>query len=533
MIYEGNPNTDEKANDDLTFFGTVSPPLNEPIDTPKRSIVSPDNSGGGADSIVNRSGTRKRPRSNIASTNSNGKPEESASPETRNLGKFSQSNANHVSRKQSHDVNQQQQKQQERVAETQPIHRQDKVAESSSESESEAEAGIEGGLSDYELLRQRNIERNNARLASLGLLTTTQSFQASEQKKKKPRRKTPRRTPKAPPSMPTRRSTRMRRSVLDSPNHHYGVLSKNTTAEESRPLLCEEIEPEETYTVSPLLQYGMRTDVTNAISSVESPTEEEKALGNSSLRPMGPRLVPPKGLKAIYSLDFQPMSSHRTWLVGAGKAGIVALWDCSSSTETEIDPVLTWKAHSGRWIAEARFLQSGMATSSPSRLITAANDGKVCLWDLSTVSTQSGVPRLLSQSDANLHTSGIFVMDVLAMGTNKNSDIKIATGSKDKTIALSVLGESHEFCPLWRSNLHTAKVGGVRLHPSRNSILASASDDNLVCIHDYQCGEKKSGLKLENVHNRPHSVVWDPYHSDLLMTGTNILAGEGAHGIFG
>jgi WD40 repeat protein len=206
--------------------------------------------------------------------------------------------------------------------------------------------------------------------------------------------------------------------------------------------------------VSPLLQYAMTTrhetasiEMTTTTTRIHDtnndvllpPPNHHDGRGLASLSPVGPRLVPPKGLGAIYSLQFLPEplrppnstgngNGKSSWLVAAGKAGMVALWDCpsswtsstlsskskftSSSEEEEeqqaeepqrMDPVLSWKAHGGRWIADARFVSGGPSTSSantsthststPSRLLTAANDGCVCLWDLTTVSVQTGAPK--------------------------------------------------------------------------------------------------------------------------------------------
>lgn len=363
------------------------------------------------------------------------------------------------------------------------------------------DADEKDGLSAYERLRQRNIERNNARLASLGLLSQT-DFSTAPPVKPRRKRKTPSTQPKAP-SLPTRRSTRTRKSVLQDPSENTTSLNHTLELTSDQIPVEQEEEEEETYTVSPLLQYAMMDSeaTTNA-------TDSSQFTAGSSLHPIGPRLAPPKGLKAIYSLDFW---NDKNWLVGAGKAGIVALWDCrpvwkthDNEEEDMIDPILTWKAHQGRWIAEARFLPGGTA----SRLVTAANDGKVCLWDLSTVSVRSGTPKVLCQSGNDLHTSGIFAMDIA-------SQQKIATGSKDKTVALSMLAED-AIRPIWKSNPHTAKVGAVRHHPTQSSLLASASDDGLVCLYDSNC--QKAAVVMEDSHHRPHSVVWDPHHSNWLLT---------------
>eukprot|EP00980_Cylindrotheca_fusiformis_P030904 scaffold25619_cov137-Cylindrotheca_fusiformis.AAC.1 len=416
------------------------------------------------------------------------------------------------------------------------------------------------GLSDYELLRMRNIERNNARLASLGLLRQPSggyppgNHHPAQNRFKRRKKKPSRPSSTASTTIPLRRSTRSRRSVLDASTLKNHSIQEQTSTQVTA--VEEPMEAEETYTVSPLFQYTMRDsnddNESHANSKPQSegkdPVDQSESLHGTSLSPVGPRLIPPKGLKAIYSLDFHTsrlqQNSQTSWLVGAGKAGIVALWDWSFSSsssssslndETGRDPILTWKAHSGRWIAEARFLPPFSSSSllnnnkaaaaemtTPSRLITAGNDGTVCLWDLSTVSVRSGVPKLVFQSGKSssndLHTSGIFAMDVLP---TTNSPL-IATGSKDKTVALSVLSDddSSSIRTFWRSQFHSAKVGAVKLRGRNTCLLASASDDGYVCIHDYRSPPEGDGVvaQLDHAHERPHSVVWDPDNDHILLT---------------
>ena len=200
-------------------------------------------------------------------------------------------------------------------------------------------------------------------------------------------------------------------------------------------------------------------------------------------------------------------------MVGAGKAGMIALWDThkppttDDSDEAYVDPILSWKAHSGRWVADAKFLSS--STQTPSRLLTAGNDGTVCLWDLSTVSASTGAPKLMQRTDKSYHSSGIFCMDV----SSTESSSMICTGSKDKTVAVSSL---NSFEPFWRSYFHTSKVGAVQLRGEGSNLLLSASDDGLVGLHDYRANDIVA--ELDDAHARPHSVVWDPLRQSQFAT---------------
>jgi WD40 repeat protein len=431
---------------------------------------------------------------------------------------------------------------------------------SSSDSDSDsASAQGEYQLSEYELLRLRNIERNNRRLAELGLAGGWSSAMPSntnqgQKAKKKSRKKVKGDTTKTrAPAMPTRKSSRTRRTVLEAAAEGEGwfgasnLLGGNDVPKYQEMAEIEEEPVEEVFTVSPMLEYAMNAD--NADDSSDSNhVVFDKWSANTQpndiqcLKPIGKRLAPPNGLGAIYSLQFYPQewcpeqrSDNQSWVVGAGKAGIISLWDCnwssasSSAAEEDemIDPVLSWKAHSGRWVADVRFIlpstsgSNGEITKSPpSRLLSAANDGSVALWDLSTVSSLNGSPKLLCRTGKELHRSGIFAMDV---DINGQKETYVATGSKDKTVAVTALdaiARGNGFAePFWVSDYHTAKVGAVAFCGKGTSLLASASDDGSIAVHDFRAdGKKQVVAELIDAHCRPHSVSWDPLSENHLMT---------------
>lgn len=338
----------------------------------------------------------------------------------------------------------------------------------------------------------------------------------------------------------------------------------------------QEEEEEESYTVSPLLEYSMTggaslsqqeeatdgrpTTTPSSTSTSTSTTLTDTAKTSSSSTSMAAslslrstRLEPPKGLSALYSLHFHP--SQPNWIVGAGKAGIVAVWDTTSKSTDDssdknnedddgndsyatIHPRLSWKAHAGRWIAEARWLPETTTTCHgqqrvvvPSRLITAGNDGTVCLWDLTTVSQRTGIPKLLHQTSKDLHTSGIFALDVLVCKdkatTTATTTLTVATGSKDKTVALSTWKickkDKVSTTTWWRSQHHTAKVGDVRLHPRFDQgvpLLGSVGDDGRVLVHDpkHQRLVAESSGGSGSGHAKPHSFRWHPTETYTCLT---------------
>lgn len=393
--------------------------------------------------------------------------------------------------------------------------------------------------SEYELLRERNIARNNARLKALGLLvngTSSSDRKSSAENRKKQRRRTKAaaKATKSSVTEPTRRSSRLSGVKMNYNDENVQEMNQEGSASKIQANYIEEVQEEEQFKVSPLFDYQM-----NDGGATSTTTGSNESVGGKikTLVPSGKRLVPPAGLNAIYSLQYynakESMSSSPTvpsspWLVGAGKAGLVAVWDCNNASRTTqedqisyVEPVMSWKGHSGRWIADARFLLPHDESSYvhvPSRLLTAGNDGTVCHWDLSTTSLTTGAPRLIHQTNKSLHTSGIFSMDVKA----QDKDCLIVTGSKDKSIAVSKLGRLEDNEAFWRSQYHTSKVASVAFSSSAiNPLIASASDDGLVGIHDMRLNGSDSNSTvacLEDSHVRPHSAVWKPSSDSIFLT---------------
>ena len=371
-------------------------------------------------------------------------------------------------------------------------------------------------LSDYEKLRLRNIKRNHERLAALGLFT----LDIPKLMKNPPnKRKTVTKRKKNVhtfTSPPLRRSTRRRGEVLMESNQKFN--SCNEIEEKDEAEFTEE-EEKETFEASPITQYVMGIETSPRVSKPNSETNGDW----NQLRPTG-KLIQDRDIP-LYSLDMFSQESTCEWVVGAGKSGVIALWNYAThhhSSNVQQDdgilPLLTWKAHNGRWIADARFLPSNEFKSHPLQLLTAGNDGCVCLWDLSSSSCNTGAPKCLSTTGKQLHSSGIFSMDV-ASNTAKN-ELLVCTGSKDKTIALTPfesITRGGDCTPLFRSDFHSGKVGCVEMHKESRSLIASASDDGCVALHDYD--SNRVVAELDDAHQRPHSVTWHPKYDDIFMTG--------------
>lgn len=402
----------------------------------------------------------------------------------------------------------------------------DEEDEENEEADNSRTANNPEGLSDYELLRLRNIARNNERLKALGLISHVEEPNQKSRKRQIKRSHTrPKKAAFTAPPPPTRRSTRLSKSNTGTcPPDNFE--RHNIGSEEMNEQKKVEEEVEEMYEVSPIVHYDMERghfDDTATDDMAKAEFNSRPCLATdervSCLVPSNHRLRPPPGLSHIYSLNFS--DDNKGWLVGAGKSGIISLWKGHSSNAHKdndddvfyTEPVLSWKGHSGRWISEAQFVGLNSNKASPFMLLTAANDGLVCLWDLSQVSTSTGTPKMLQHSNkTSWHSNGIFAMDL----NRTPSSTKIVTGSKDKTIAVGSLGE--EFSPVWRSEFHTKTVKAVKFRD--HNVLASASDDGCVAVMDDRIeGGTSPTQVLEGLHNgRPHSVLWDPVNSDVFLT---------------
>jgi len=396
------------------------------------------------------------------------------------------------------------------------------------------------GLSEYEKLRLRNIKRNHERLVSLGLIDPSAPLPGSRsmddecsrpQRKKRREGKNINRCVKTAPSMPVRRSTRTRATSQEQNRNETldASLLKDIEIQTLSQSLGYVEKEEEMFQDSPLVQYSME--------SKSLPKGSNKSFKGplASMIPVGPRLSSPQANLALYSLDIS--SNDHTypiqWVVGAGKSGIVSIWNCmdkSSNNDEGYHPIISWKSHGGRWIADALFVPSrgdlnnrvnshtNDALDCPSKLLTAANDGSVCLWDLRCSSCSTGTSKNIATTGKLLHKSGIFSMHIDWDGSNYD-DLCICTGSKDKTLAVTTLSSislGAKCSPFFVSHHHTSKVGCVQLQGRGSTLVGSASDDGSIAVHDYRVNTVVANI--DYAHNKPHSVVWSPYDKFSFIT---------------
>lgn len=391
-------------------------------------------------------------------------------------------------------------------------------------------------LSEYEKFRLHNIKRNHDRLVALGLVNPTAvcpiptcpTTSSTGQKKKKRRHSKKTKTAAFNRSIPLRRSARNKNIPLEK-------LEVGTEDNDIAQVATEVNDVRERFEDSPLVQYFMQSQSNeNEIQSkVRSLQEDDKF---TSLFPTGPRLLSLKANNAIYTLDILKSEYYNPieWLVGAGKSGIISIWNCSAHAQhavsSGLDPILSWKGHKG-WVCDAIFTpckgdlnNSNASSNIPSHLLTASNDGKVCMWDTRSTSCHSRSPEIIAKADKALHSGGIFSMDV-DLEWNNYSDINVCTGSKDKTLAVSTLESiATGMCkPTFVSHHHSAKVGCVKFQGQGSSLIGSASDDGSIALHDFRCHPIVADIDF--AHDKPHSIVWEPGSHNFITAGfdPNIL----------
>ena len=181
-------------------------------------------------------------------------------------------------------------------------------------------------------------------------------------------------------------------------------------------------------------------------------------------------------LKRVYSVD-----RAGELLVAAGKDGRATVFaldglgggDEGASADAEGDavvPLLSWKAHGG-WVGDVQWVTGG-----DGRVLTAANDKAVRLWDARSASARNGAPRELARA-AGLHGGGIFSLHERAG--------KLLTTSKDGCVVLSALREA-DVEHLW--SLDDAHSVGkcVRWRPNQTqpAIFASCGAEGDVRVED-------------------------------------------------
>lgn len=379
-------------------------------------------------------------------------------------------------------------------------------------------------LSDYELVRQQKIERNKKRLEELGLLNQ-QPLHSTNNKpftKNKPtviRQKKRKRVPDGDSKTLSHNDVGLRRSTRNKKGSEKNVEKNNESTElhSSTKFIDDshsdnpEEKVEELFEDSPLCSIYDISRQSSTLPNIKSSQTMKSFNPSDGFQQLGPDLITGHKNSMFYSLDYSPESKL---ICAAGKSGMINIWNHNYSTQSQINnenediyPKLSWKAHGGRWISDVRFLQL-KNNDRNNNIISAANDGSVCLWDTSKTSCQTGIPKLICNTGKSLHSSGIFSMDVFGE--------LVCTASKDKTFRVTNL---ESICnkqiiqSTYISHNHTSKVSCVAM---RNENMIGSTDDTTVQIHDIRSPDTIT--TINDAHSRPHSIVWHPTQEHNFVT---------------
>lgn len=388
-----------------------------------------------------------------------------------------------------------------------------------------------GGLTEYELEREKRIRRNAEVMRSLGLgVGGAASLPLADGAAAKARRRgggAQRKRPKDNvPAEPLRKSRRLQGGATGGGADTGGAAAP--AAQEP-----EEEEDELQFDDSSVQRYVCEVLAApgggdgGVTERWDGPPPSGAAIrGFSRL----PGLLVDPALARAYSVDWRP------GLVAAGgKDGHAAVWGSAGleagdgDGDTEILPLLSYKLHKG-WISDVQ-LWGGGGGAGEVLLLSAANDGVVALWDvgksaeraLGGRTAHNAMPKPLARTD-DLHAGGIFSMHAAAG--------RVATGSKDCSVVVSTVDSGAGAFSVVRryDDLHDGVVKCVRWRPDGSGggggsaeVFASCGNDRAVRVVDVREGPASgSGLVIEDAHATAINCLrWSPGDAHLILTASN------------
>jgi WD40 repeat protein len=355
----------------------------------------------------------------------------------------------------------------------------------------------------YEKIREQNIRRNSDFLAQLGLDEVLIPRSVGE-KRKGPKKRSLQGNEESHRPLPKRiqpkrgaKTAVVAELPVDNTREEEGVSDK-------------EIEIAETlFEDSSVLTYAI---------SIRSEIELKKLVPSQTFpwnsADSVPTLLPLPSLQsdtlsAVYSLH--PHPAIPSLIVAAGKGGQVAVYsirDDSPSSHSP-SPLLDFRAHS-RWISSAKFFSKSKSVDEEAhiRLLTAADDGLLKLWDIAQCNLRSD-PKILCT--VSLHEKGIFSMD--------ERGGQILTGSKDRSVAVSLIQTSGEIQKVHNFlDLHASVVKSVQWKPGPDGsdcppqVFASGGQDSSIFVQDTR--SDSPALHIPAAHEGGvHTVSWCPVTS--------------------
>lgn len=216
-------------------------------------------------------------------------------------------------------------------------------------------SSAEPSLSEYELIRLSNIERNAAFLARLGveISTSNKVENISTAKKRKPCSSEEKKTAKLNDVIPTRKSSRLSKASDESMEENH--QSTDLLSSELKDHLISNI----SYSESAAAHHIQRLDTSSFTPLIDD--EDRQHISNSNV--MIVDAYKAGTIASIYAMDFHPKSPRgSTLLMAAGKGGELALLDIqrhrpepSGQGVQDLDPMMAFRAHT-RWISSVSFV---------------------------------------------------------------------------------------------------------------------------------------------------------------------------------
>lgn len=231
-----------------------------------------------------------------------------------------------------------------------------------------------------------------------------------------------------------------------------------------------------------------------------------------------------------HSIDCRP-----GLVVAGGKGGVVALWGLRSRDACRVEAVpalLQASLHRG-WVADVQFWDPpgrDMHAAPVPWLVSAGNDGAVCLWDLGQTQAggwergsevQSASPRRLAAAPPDLHSgAGVFSLHAAASAC--------LTGAKDGSVAVCALHPAGALTALQRyAAPHAGRVvKSVRWAPPGDAapaLFATGGDDGrVVCVDAREDPRVSPALTLDaRSPAGVASVRWHPGREGRLLASTS------------
>lgn len=370
----------------------------------------------------------------------------------------------------------------------------------------------EAGMNEFERQRMERIKRNQEVMQKLGLgnggaamLPNLRDNARTGERKASKRIKHRHDTPREP----LRRS---KRHARDGNGENVHVNLENVPINEAQ-------EDKDTRSSIPVTFEDSR--IKTYIMESWNPSKDKATVGSMDERNVNEfktcsTVMIDGGLSRAYSIDWVP-----GLVASGGKNGHVSIWgsgvlECPDqvSKEDYIEPLLSDKLHKG-WVSDVQFMKGTLGSNCP-KLVTASNDAKVCVWDISLQVSGGRQPKqvFINQS---LHSQGIFSMDF------SNSLGMLLTASKDGSVALSTPTSTDIFQQY--PDLHDGGV--VKCARWRNTniddhIFASCGNDGLVKVVDSRCkaanGDAISFCQNDTVVSY---LKWHPSDLNVLLSASN------------